>query len=156
MRTITQLVFHTYDVNAGEWRKTYAAAKEWADVELAVRSLDPSQRPELEIIFDLPTGDHDGNLLQIQGGNGHYYLTGTKGDGCWLQFLDNTKSDGGLSSVTTADEGFSPCECYVCSDLDLVLRIVKHFVETNAFLPNVDWETTWISAKDATITSELE
>jgi hypothetical protein len=54
---------------------------------------------------------------------------------------DPTKSTQEVE-VWTSDQGFADQEVYLTYDIDVVLRIAKHFGETGEPLPEAIWEST--------------
>jgi hypothetical protein len=44
-------------------------------------------------------------------------------------------------TLWTSDQGFADRACHVTGDVDLVLRIARHFGDTGEPLPDASWET---------------
>jgi hypothetical protein len=55
-----------------------------------------------------------------------------------LRLFDTSKTTDEIK-LWTSDQGFADDECHVTYDLDLVLRIAKHFGETGEPLPEAPW-----------------
>lgn len=89
-------------------------------------------------------GDEDEDAtvdcLTVMGGEGVYWLGLTAGKYEQLRLFDRNKSTDEVT-LWTSDQGFADEERYVTYDIDLVLRIVKHFAETGEPLNEAVWES---------------
>jgi hypothetical protein len=112
----------------------------WDDVVAAVRRLDTFRYPWVWLFIG--DNDEDGSLdcLTIMGGDGAYWIGLCAGPYDQLRLFDPEKGDEEIQ-VWTSDQGFADRACHVTGDLDLVLRIAKHFGDTGEPLPDATWES---------------
>jgi nucleotide-binding universal stress UspA family protein len=140
VRQVDALEIHSWDALTGEWGYSRLAGPSWPQIEAAIRALDSAARPQVDIILS-EQGPLE-NCLWIQGGNGKYALGGTTGNGRWVQYFDSGTEGYVETPVVTAGEGLKMWEALVCPSTELVVRIARHFVTHNAFLPEVGWQVT--------------
>ena len=112
----------------------------WEQIEQAIRRLDRFRHPFLWFYFDEPAQQDDMPEFEIVGGNGAYVIYADDDEtGKRRHFIDPAKGSSPVN-VWTSDQGTSAPERDVCSDLDSVLTITRHFCETGKLHPAVQWE----------------
>lgn len=95
----------------------------WQDIEQNIRDLDQKSHPSLRIW----AGEvEQAPALDIFGGNGKYALR-ELGDG-WVYYDPSGSAD--EVEVCISGAGYRCAAFYVCTDVDRVLEIARHFVET--------------------------
>ncbi len=95
----------------------------WPQIEQSIRDLDQNSHPSLRIW----AGEvEQAPALDILGGNGKYVLR-ELGDG-WI-YYDPSQSEEEIE-VCTGLPGHRAPAFYVCTDLDRVLEIARHYFET--------------------------
>jgi hypothetical protein len=95
----------------------------WRDLEQSIRDLDQQSHPSLRIW----AGEvEQAPALDILGGSGKYSLR-ELGDN-WVYYDPNGGED--EVEVCVSGAGYRCPAFYVCTDLDRVLEIARHFVET--------------------------
>ena len=127
----------TYAPDGSRYRTETVHDPSWPQIEASLRALDHHDRPF--IFLGLEDNYHETDCLSVLGGPHGYAFTGTIGDGPWLQYVDPTQGDDEVA-VWTSDQGFYPKARNVCFDLELVVRIAKHFSESGELAPFVRWE----------------
>jgi hypothetical protein len=109
----------------------------WKQVEAAIRALNHYCLPFIFIgLQDECFGE---NCLSVLGGPNGYAISAADAEGAWLQYCDPTHT-GGEVPVWTSDQGFYPSERNVTYDIDLVLRVARHYAERGELDPSVQWE----------------
>lgn len=95
----------------------------WHDIERSIRALDQSSHPSLRIW----AGEvEQAPALEILGGNGKYVLR-ELGDG-WTYYDPSAGEE--EVEVCTGIPGHRAAAYYVCTDLQRVLAIARHYIET--------------------------
>jgi hypothetical protein len=100
----------------------------WEQMEQAIRSLDRFRRPFVWLYLSEAAQDGDVPEFEIIGGGGAYAMQATV-NGDRLMYRDPAKGDRSVD-VWTSDQGALVPEENVCSDIDAVLAIARHFCET--------------------------
>lgn len=95
----------------------------WREVEQSIRALDGEHRPSVRLCAG------EGLALDILGGHGTYALR-EPGDG-WV-YYDPSQGEEEVE-VCTGAAGYRCPAFYVCTDLNRVLEIARHFLEAGAF-----------------------
>jgi hypothetical protein len=109
----------------------------WEQIEAAIRALDHHCHPF--IVMGLREECAGEDCMSVLGGKGGYAISVADADGGWLSYCDPSHT-GGEVPVWTSDQGYYPSERYVTYDLDLVLRVVRHYAERSQLDPSVSWE----------------
>ena len=81
------------------------------------------------------------DCLTIMGGERAYWIGLSAGPYVHLRLFDDSRGREEVA-VWTSDQGFADQACHVTDDVDLVLRVAKHFAETGEPLPETSWEST--------------
>jgi hypothetical protein len=109
----------------------------WQEIEDAIRALDHHSLPFVFVgLRDECRGE---DCLSVLGGPNGYAISAADAQGGWLQYCDPAQT-GGEIAVWTSDQGYYPLERFVTYDLDLVLRIVRHYADHGQLDPSVQWE----------------
>jgi immunity protein Imm1 of predicted polymorphic toxin system len=109
----------------------------WNQVETAIRALDHHSLPFIFIgLRDACRGE---DCLSVLGGPRGYAISAADSDGGWMQYCDPSHS-GGEVPVWTSDQGYYPPARFVTYDLELVLRVARHYAESGELDPSVKWE----------------
>jgi hypothetical protein len=114
----------------------------WELIENAVRDLDRAEHPFLNIYLHGGRGKSELWYLVVIGGAGEYGISGNNEDWqeCW-RYRDKSRPKGpDLIDIWITDQGASFEKTYLCNDLDLVLKICRHFAETGELAPDCYWE----------------
>jgi hypothetical protein len=77
--------------------------------------------------------------MSILGGKRGYAISVADSAGGWNNYCDPSHA-GGEVPVWTSDQGYYPSERFVTYDLDLVIKIARHYAESGQCLPSVEWE----------------
>lgn len=109
----------------------------WERIEAAVRALDHSRFPHLELRLRERTTD--AAFFSVVGGPNGYALSSDAGDAGFVQYCDPTHT-GGRVDVWTSDQGYYPEERFVCYELELVLRLTRFYAEHGRLDPSALWE----------------
>ena len=123
---------------SGSGYKTHSTPNpSWEQVEAAIRALDHHCHPFLFMGLREECAGED--CMSILGGENGYAISVADSDGGWLQYCEPSHT-GGDVPVWTSDQGYYPNERYVTYDLQLVLRIARHYAQTGELDPSVQWE----------------
>ena len=112
----------------------------WDQIVTSIQRLDKFRYPWVWLFIGDEDEDATVDCLTVMGGDGVFWLGLTAGKYFQLRLFDETKSTNEIE-VWTSDQGFADEELHVTYDLDLVLRIAKHFGETGEPLPDAPWES---------------
>jgi hypothetical protein len=132
-----------YPPDGTHWRTILTPLPTWSQIETAIRRLDQSRYP---FLFLWPTEDKDKHFVdwecevfEVMGGKGVYWLAGSF-DGYFQRRFVNPAAGDDEVIVWTSDQGFGDTDRHICRDIDIVLRVVRHYAEKGAFDPSVLWE----------------
>jgi hypothetical protein len=110
----------------------------WADIERAIRRLDRDEWPHLLLHIDeAAEREPFDNVFSIMGGRGEYALCLHR-DGEEIRYFDVSRP-GDDVEIWESDQGSACCQYNLCNDLNLVLRLIRHFAETGALNESVVW-----------------
>jgi hypothetical protein len=125
----------TYSRDGTRGRREIAEPR-WEQIETAIRKLNRHGRPFIVLRL---SESSEVRYLSILGGKGAYSLEGkSTGLRCRV-YHDTTHSDQEIP-IWTSDQGLYPPETGVCYDLDLVLKVARHYAETGKLDPSVRWK----------------
>jgi hypothetical protein len=115
----------------------------WRQIALAIRRLDRRYFHRVNLVLaDDAEGNPQGNLA-IEGGAGKYHVRGIlAGQRNTRSYHDPAKRGRGHTRYWEwgDNSGCSLEEEHLCDDVQLVLRIARHFAEHGALLPDVKWK----------------
>ena len=133
------LSFVVYGETGGGWHMEKVANPTWDEIVASVHRLDKFRYPWVLLFIGDNDEDATVDCLTIMGGEGVYWVALSAGKHDQLRLFD---PDRGSKEVDlwTSDQGFSDYEFHVTYDIELVLRIAKHFGETSEPLPQATWE----------------
>jgi hypothetical protein len=137
--SVRSLSFVTYQENGWDWQLEKVVNPTWHDIVAFVRRLDPFRHPWVWLFIGETDDDVLVDCLTIMGGEGGYWIGLSAGKYEQLRLFNPDKGEKDVA-VWTSDQGFADKACYITDDLDLVLRIAKHFGETGEPLPDAPWE----------------
>jgi hypothetical protein len=138
---ITRLEVIVYPQPGYRWHEELMDDPNWPEIEAAIRRLDRHEYPFLHLYL-APGKGSVVRHLNIIGGKGEYGLTGfDDSDHERFRFRDLSRSNGpDRIEIWTSDQGAAFQETYLCNDLAVVLKVVKHFAETGNLDASVIWE----------------
>lgn len=129
-----------YGANGWNPRSEKTRNPSWRQIEAAIRRLDRFQYPFVWLFLaeDENESDELENTLQVMGGKGAYFVNLNAGEynNVSLSFPDAPNE--GIE-VWESDQGFSASAREVTSDIELVLRIARHFADSGKPLPEAPW-----------------
>jgi hypothetical protein len=136
------LSYIVYGPTGWGWKSHNVKNPQWDDVELAIHRLDCFEYPS---VFLWPTEDnskhnYDGELFEVMGGNGVYWLAGTF-EGYFQRRLDYPERGEAEVAVWTSDQGFTSVERHVCRDIEAVIRASRYYYDHGGFDPSLKWGT---------------
>jgi hypothetical protein len=133
------LTFVEYAENGRDWHLEKLRFPDWDRIVASVHRLDRFHYPWVWLFIG--DGDEDAtvNCLTIMGGKGAYWIGLSAGKYDQLR-LFNAGNGQQEVDLWTSDQGFADRACYVTDDVQLVLRVAKHFGETGEPLPDASWE----------------
>lgn len=134
------LTVAVYDETGWKWHLEKTRNPTWDEIVTAIRRLDKFRYPWVWLFIGDADEDATVECLTVMGGEGVYWLGLTAGKFDQLRLFDPEKS-GDEVNVWTSDQGFADEERYITTDLELVLRVAKHFGETGEPLPDASWES---------------
>lgn len=128
-----------YDADGRSWRREKSRDPSWDEVVAAVHCLDRFRKPW--VLLFIGDNDEDPTLdcATIMGGQGVFWVGLSTGRHVQLRLFDPERS-GDEVDLWTSDQGFRDYEFHTTTDIDLVLRIAKHFGETGEPLSEATWE----------------
>jgi hypothetical protein len=109
----------------------------WQQIAAALRALDHHTLPF--VLIGLRDECRGEECLSVLGGQNGDAMSAADSQGGWLQFCEAAHT-GGTVPIGTGDQGYYPEERFVTYDLDLVLRVVRHYAEHGQLDPLVRWE----------------
>ena len=129
-----------YPPDGSHWKATVTPNPNWEAIESAIRRLDRSSWPIVDLHTDehVP-GDESVDVLSITGGRGEYWLTFLPKVGAELHFVDVSRGQG-VIQVWESDQGALVVEKHLCNSISLVFDIAGYFAETGRLHPGVRWE----------------
>lgn len=77
--------------------------------------------------------------LEVIGGRGEYAIGGRNHDGEPLRYYADPSQGSQRIDLWESDQGASLEASKVCFDVEVVLRICRHYWETGALDPGVQW-----------------
>jgi len=123
-----------------EWNESLPDPS-WAEIEAAIRRLDANEYAGLGFMVD--DMHHDGGnqpSLHISGGRGQYVVSYSGGGGSSVHYVDPARAnDQEMVGVVKRDQGVWVPAGWVCRDLELVVAIARHIVETGRPYRDVAW-----------------
>jgi hypothetical protein len=137
---IRRLSFVTYSETGRDWRLEKVADPTWDRIVASVHRLDRFRHPWVWLFIGDGDDDATVDCLTIMGGGGAYWVGLSAGKYIQLRLFDPGKGRQEIA-LWTSDQGFADHACHVTEDVELVLRIAKHFGETGEPLPDVSWES---------------
>jgi len=133
------LSFVEYGETGWGWHLEKIRNPTWDDVVAAVHRLDKFRYSWILLFIGENDEDATIDCLTIMGGDGVYWVGLSAGKHDQLRLFDPDKSSKEVD-LWTSDQGFADYEFHTTNDIDLVLRIAKHFGEKGEPLPEVTWE----------------
>jgi hypothetical protein len=109
----------------------------WQQIEDAIRALDHHSLPF--IFVGLRNECRGEDCLSVLGGPKGYAISAADAHGGWLQYCEPAHT-GDEVPIWTSDQGYYPEERFVTYDVELVLRLVRHYAESGHLDPSVQWE----------------
>jgi hypothetical protein len=107
-------------------------AKDWAEIEAAIRELDGHQRT-------LVTLETEGEAhMSIGGGNGRYFVYLTFDNDNFNYLVNRSSSDKTETLVIGGQSGIYPAKS--CVDLTTTIKAAKVFAELGIMERSVSWE----------------
>jgi hypothetical protein len=134
------LSFVTYAASGREWRIEKVANPTWDQIVASIHRLDKFRYPWVWLFIGDEDEDATVDCLTIMGGDGVYWVGLSAGRYDQLRLFDPHRGHHEVD-LWTSDQGFADQACYVTVDIELVLRVAKHFGETGEPLPEVSWES---------------
>jgi Immunity protein Imm1 len=129
--------FSTEDWQGNQNHGLIEEAKDWGEIEAAIRELDGHRRT-------LVTLEAEGEThMAIGGGTGKYLVYVTFDNENFNYLVNPTKLDNAETLVVGGQEGIYPAKW--CVDLTTTLRAAKSFVEFGAISKSVVWERDGIA-----------
>ena len=114
----------------------------WVQIEQAIRRLDRFQHPWIWLFLTEEETEEEAEepeeCLTVMGGRGVYFLDLNAGEHEHLTLLYPDAPHEEVE-VWESDQGLSVSLREVTSDIDLVLRVAKHFADTGEPLPGAPW-----------------
>ena len=138
---VRSLSFVTYSESGRDWHLQKVRHPSWDEIVASVRSLDKFRHPWVWLFIGDEDEDATVDCLTIMGGERAYWIGLSAGPHVQLRLFDGAKGREEVA-VWTSDQGFADQACHVTDDVDLVLRVAKHFAETGEPLPEASWECT--------------
>ena len=138
--SIRWLNYVEYGESGWGWHEEKIANPTWDQIVFFIKRLDKFLYPWVWLFTGEVDDDPLVDCLTVMGGDGVYWFVLSSGQYQQLRLFDATKGTHEVK-VWTSDQGFADEEVYVTYDLDLVLRIAKHFGETGEPLPEANWES---------------
>jgi hypothetical protein len=136
---VRSLSFVTYQENGWDWRLEKVVDPTWHQIVAFVHRLDRFRHPWVWLFISDAGDDVLVDCLTIMGGDGAYWIGLSAGRYEQLRVFNPEKGHHEIA-VWTSDQGFADQACYITDDVELVLRIAKHFGETGEPLPDAPWE----------------
>jgi len=133
------LSFVEYDETGWGWQLEKIREPTWDDVLVSVHRLDKFRYPWVWLFISDNDEDATLDCLTILGGDDVYWVALSAGIYDQLRLFDSNKSSNEVD-LWTSDQGFADYEFHTTSDIELVLRIAKHFAETAEPLAETTWE----------------
>jgi hypothetical protein len=133
------LSFVVYDDSGWGWQSEKIANPTWDQVVTSIRRLDKFHYPSVLLFIGDNDEDPTVDCLTIMGGEGVYWVALSAGKYDQLRLFDPDKGSKEVA-LWESDQGYSDHEFHVTYDIDLILRIARHFVETGEPLPQATWE----------------
>lgn len=122
------------------WHLEKISNPTWDEVFVSVRRLDKFRHPWVSLFIGENEADPTLDCLTIMGGEGVSWVALSAGKHDQLRLFDPNKSSQEVD-LWTSDQGFADCEYHTTNDMELVMRIAKHFGETGQPLPDAIWES---------------
>jgi hypothetical protein len=85
------------------------------------------------------TIDGAGELLEVMGGKGIYWLAGSF-DEHFQRRLDYPERGETLVPIWTSDQGFDDARRHTCEDIEAVIKAARYYYEHGGFDPSLKWE----------------
>ena len=133
------LSFVEYGETGWGWHLEKIRNPTWDDILVSVHRLDKFRYPWVWLFIGDNDEDSTLDCLTIMGGDRIYWVALCAGKFDQLRLFDPNKS-GKEVDLWTSDQGFSDYEFHTTNDIELVLRIAKHFGETGEPLQEATWE----------------
>src|SRR5262245_12553887 len=139
------LTFVDYGEAGQKWHLEKVPDPSRDQVVASVHRLDKCRYPWVWLFIGDEDEDATVDCLTIMGGKGAYWvgLSAGKYDQLRLFYPANGEQE---IDLWTIDQGFADRACHVTDDVELVLRIARHFGETGEPLPTASWERVAKSA----------
>lgn len=128
-----------YDETGCGWHSEKIRNPAWDDILVSVHRLDKFRYPSVWLFIGENDDDMTSDCLTIMGGDGVYWVALSAGKHDQLRLFDPDKSSEEVD-LWTSDQGFADYEFRTTNDIELALRIAKHFGETGEPLPEASWE----------------
>ncbi len=128
-----------YDERGWGWHMEKVANPTWGQVVGSIRQLDKFRYPWVWLFIGENEEDATVDCLTVMGGDGVYRVGLSAGKHDQLRLFDPDKGSHEVE-LWTSDQGFSDSEFHTTNDIELVLRIAKHFAETGEPLSEATWE----------------
>lgn len=133
------LSYVEYDERGWGWHMEKIANPTWDQVVSSIRRLDKFRYPWVWLFIGDNDEDATVDCLTIMGGEGVYWVGLSAGKYDQLRLFDPDKGSQ-IIELWTSDQGYSDYEFHVTYDIELILRIAKHFAEAGEPLPEATWE----------------
>ena len=128
-----------YDEDGWTWHIDEIRNPNWQQIEDGIRRLDKFCYPWVELHLDEGGEVTARNCLVVMGGKGDFWVCLSVGDLEQIRLFDPNKSSNDVD-LWTSDQGFSDYEFHVSYDIELILKIAKHFADQGQALPEASWE----------------
>jgi hypothetical protein len=137
MMVVQVLDVIVYDRQGRSWKNHPVRRPDWKQVESAIRRLDRFRHPF--VILRLDEADHEGQSLEILGGERAYWLAASV-EGYFQRRLYFPDKGSEEVRVWTSDQGFADEARFVTDDIGTALQAARYFFEHGSFDPSLPWE----------------
>ena len=137
------LEYIVYGPTGWGWQSHKVWNPEWDEIENAIRRLNCFEYPSAWLWTTEDEADQSidgtGQLLEVMGGNGVYWLAGSF-EGYFQRRLDYPEQGDGEVDIWTSDQGFADSKRHTCADIESVLHAARYYYEHGGFDPSLRWE----------------
>lgn len=125
------------------WKSQKTSNPAWGDVEHAIRRLDGFEYPHVMLWATEDESRHtydEGELFEILGGKGTYWLAGTF-DGYSQRQLEYPEQGDAEVEVWTSDQGFAAARRHLCFEIEVAIHAARYYYDYGGFDPSLKWES---------------